>query len=686
MTPPRTSGRRAACLLVLCLGASLTRSEPQGATASSVVPPLPEGVPSSAALHSILMSGNAAGTQATWPGEDGKLHVFFEFNDRGRGPKIWTEIGTGPDGIPTSLVNTGVDYLKGPVDERFAVANGRASWKNKAEHGETPFAKAFYASMYGPSEELALLARALLAAGGRLPLLPDGEARIERVGERSVEVDGGARTVTQYLISGLDFSPTTIWLDAEQKLFAQGAMWFMVIRKGAEGARASILEAQREAENRRAADLAHRLAHRPAGDVVIYDAKVFDAETATLHAGQTIVISGDRIKSVAPSTPGDRRVSGAIDASGKTVIPGLWDMHAHVSGNDGLLNLAAGVTTVRDLANDTDELEARRARIDKGEEIGTRIVAAGFMDGPGPYQGPTKVLVSTPEEVRAAVARYAGLGYAQIKMYSSIKPELVPVIIEEAHKRGMRVSGHIPAGMTAAECVKLGFDEIQHVNFLALNFMPDVKETRTPARFTEPARRTADLDVDSADVRAFISLLKERNVAIDPTLSIFEGMFTDRPGEVPAAHASVFKRLPAQVRRGMLAGGLPVPDGMDQRYRQSFATMMKLVGAAYRAGVPVESGTDALAGFSLLRELELHVQAGIPAAEVLRAATLGAARIMKRDRDLGTIAAGRLADLAIVDGDPLKNISDIRRVETTIKNGVVYRSDELYQALGIAPR
>ena len=216
--------------------------------------------------------------------------------------------------------------------------------------------------------------------------------------------------------------------------------------------------------------------------------------------------------------------------------------------------------------------------------------------------------------------------------------------------------------------------------------MPDVKETRTPARFTEPARRTADLDVDSADVRAFISLLKERNVAIDPTLSIFEGMFTDRPGEVPAAHASVFKRLPAQVRRGMLAGGLPVPDGMDQRYRQSFATMMKLVGAAYRAGVPVESGTDALAGFSLLRELELHVQAGIPAAEVLRAATLGAARIMKRDRDLGTIAAGRLADLAIVDGDPLENMSDIRRVETTIKNGVVYRSDELYQALGIAPR
>ena len=671
------------CSLFMSLLFLPARGDPQG---SSAAPSLPAEVPAAAVLHSVLMSGNPAGTQATWRGDDGKIHVFFEFNDRGRGPRVWTEIAPGPDGIPATLANTGVDYYKGPVEERFALASGKATWTNKAEQGEKAVTRAFYSSMYGPPEEGALLARALLSAGGRLPLLPEGEARIERVGERRVEAGGKSLTVTQYTISGLDFSPSPVWLDPEQNLFAQGNSWFMVIRKGWEGARPALIDAQRERENRRAADLTRRLAHHPAGDIVIHDANLFDPETATVRVGQTIVISGERVKSVAPSSPSDRQAKDAIDASGKTVIPGLWDMHAHVGPNDGLLNLAVGVTSVRDLANDTDELEARRARIDKGEEIGTRIVAAGFMDGPGPYQGPTKVLVSTPEEVRAAVERYARLGYPQIKMYSSIKPALVPVIIEEAHQRGMRVSGHIPAEMTAAECVKLGFDEIQHANFLALNFMPDVKETRTPARFTEPARRAADLDVDSPEVRAFISLLKERNVAIDPTLSIFESMFTDRPGQVPAAHASVFKRLPAQIRRGMLTGGLPVPEGMDGRYRQSFATMVKLVGAIYRAGIPVESGTDALAGFSLLRELELHVQAGIPAAEVLRAATLGAAQIMKRDRELGVIAPGRLADLAIVNGDPLKHISDIRRVETTIKDGVIYRSAELDQELGIAPQ
>jgi len=109
-------------------------------------------------------------------------------------------------------------------------------------------------------------------------------------------------------------------------------------------------------------------------------------------------------------------------------------MHAHVADNDGMLNLAAGVTTVRDLGNDIDTLLARRKRIEEGQEIGNRIVLAGIIDGPGPYQGPTKVLVSTKDEARAAVDEYVRLGYVQIKIYSSVKPELVPAIIDEAHK------------------------------------------------------------------------------------------------------------------------------------------------------------------------------------------------------------------------------------------------------------
>ena len=266
---------------------------------------------------------------------------------------------------------------------------------------------------------------------------------------------------------------------------------------------------------------------------------MFDAESGKILPDQDVVITRDRITSIEPSPK--RRILGGIaqpeiiDATGKTLLPGLWDMHAHVGDNDGLLNLAAGVTSVRDLANDTDSLLARRQRIADGKEIGTRIVLAGIIDGRGPFQGPTKVLVSTEAEARAAVDNYKRLGYVQIKIYSSVKPELVPAIIDEAHKNGLRVSGHIPAEMTAAQCVELGYDEIQHVNFLILNFFPDIKNTNTIARLVEPAKVGANLDLTSPQVKAFVRLLQEHHTKLDLTLSIFEDQYISRAGQIPRA-------------------------------------------------------------------------------------------------------------------------------------------------------
>jgi imidazolonepropionase-like amidohydrolase len=251
----------------------------------------------------------------------------------------------------------------------------------------------------------------------------------------------------------------------------------------------------------------------------------------------------------------------------------------------------------------------------------------------------------------------------------------------------MRVSGHIPAGMTAADGVRAGMDEIQHANFLLLNFMPDVKDkTMTPARFTEVARRGASIDVNGQPMREFIALLKEHHVAIDPTVAIFEEMFVNRAGQVPESYAQVAPRLPSQFRRGLLSGGLPVPEGMDQTFKESFENMLRLVKVMYDAGVPVESGTDSIAGFTLQRELELHVRAGIPAPRVIADATLGAARIMKADDQLGSIAAGKLADVVLIDGHPETSISDIRRTEIVMKDGVIYYPSELNRELGISSR
>jgi imidazolonepropionase-like amidohydrolase len=672
----------------------------------SAVPTLPADIPASAERYSFLLMGNPAGQQAVWTASDGTLHIFFQYNDRGRGPKTTTILKLDANGIPVSEVITGNDYLKTPVNETYSLEAGTARWKNESEQGEKKVSgPVFYSDFNGGPSEIALLIHAALLhdekkISGKIALLPEGEARVQRLDDLEVEsgskearVEAGLRPalpatkhVALYSITGLDFSPTYVWLDASQKFFASVDSWGSIIPEGWESAVKPLLAAQNKVKQSRSADLAAKLAHHPNHGVVFTHVNLFDAQSMKTIPDQEVLVRGDRIVGVYPSVSARTGIwPEIIDATGKTLLPGLWDMHAHVGDDDGLLNLAAGVTTVRDLANDTDSLLARRQRIADGKEIGTRIVIAGIIDGRGPYQGPTKVLVSTEAEARAAVDNYKKLGYVQIKIYSSVPPAIVPAIIDEAHKNGLRVSGHIPAGMTAAQCVELGFDEIQHMNFLMLNFWPEVKETNTISRFVEVGKRGATLDLTTPQVQSFIKLLQDHHTKLDLTLSVFEGMLLSRPGHISPSFQAVASRLPVQFRRGLLSGGLKPPAGMDDTYKKSFAKMIEFAGLLYRSGLSIEAGTDSLAGFSLQRELELDVQAGIPAAQVLQNATLGAARIMSMDKDLGSITPGKLADLVLVDGDPTKNISDIRKTSLVVKDGILYYPAELYTELGVAP-
>jgi hypothetical protein len=639
--------------------------------------------------YTVMLVGKTAGTQTSNVKPDGAREFAFEFSDRGRGPKLTTSIRLDADGIPVSLNTAGNDYLKAPVAESFTIENGVARWKNTAEAGEKKLnVKAFYNSMNGAPEEFALLARALLKSPTkRLALLPEGEASIERTGELTLKDGDKTRRVVSYEVSGLGFTPSTVWLDEDDSFFASVSSWLSVVREGWESSVPALLKKQDETEAARTSKLARALTRKPSTPLAFTNANLFDSETGKTIPKTTVVVEGNRVKAVGRDgkvvVPKNAEV---IDARGRMLLPGLWVMHVHISANDGLMHVAAGVTSVRDMANDTDALLALRSKIDAGEEIGPRILMAGIMDGRGPYAGPTKVLVDTEEEARAAVENYARLGYSQVKIYSSIKPELVPKIIEMAHAKGLRVSGHVPAFMTAEQFVRAGADEFQHINFFVLNFLfDDVKDTRTPVRFTAVADRAATIDLSSARVRSLVELLKERKTVVDPTVNVFEGMFTDRPGRIPAGYAEVADRLPPQARRYLLAGGLPVPEGKDARYRESSKALLRMIKMLYDAGVPLVAGTDATPGFALHRELELYAEAGIPANEVLRIATLGAARVMKRDTELGSIAPGKLADLILIDGDPTRRIADIRRVSLVVKDGRVYEPAALYKSIGVRP-
>ena len=364
------------------------------------------------------------------------------------------------------------------------------------------------------------------------------------------------------------------------------------------------------------------------------------------------------------------------------LLPGLWDNHAHYDMAQGLYHLAAGVTNIKDLANSLDLPETKK-KVDKDELLGPEIsLWSGFIDYAGPYAGPTGKIVKTLDEGLAAVNYYADHGYQQIKLYSSIPVSWVKPLAAEAHKLGMKVVGHIPSFMTAEHAVLDGYDQIIHLNMIMLNFMGDTIDTRSMGRFIKVAERAKNIDVNGPEVRRFIQLLKEKKIVVDPTAAIFESMFTNEPGKLAAGYETNLSMFPAEFRRGLYRGGLPTMKGHEADYKKSFDNMLKMLKLLYTNDITFVPGTDDFPGFALQRELELYAKAGVPNAKVLQKATYISAQVAGKENELGSVEAGKKANLVLVDGDPVKNISDIRKVELTIKNGNLYDPRTLYQSYG----
>lgn len=630
----------------------------------------------------ITSGGNNAGFFKKWQNADGSFTEWYQFNDRGRGDSTVANYRLDEQGFLVYLDAGGVDYYKKTVFEKFRIEDGIAYWENNSEKGEQQLEGMADYSPLSISAGTSYKAYLQTPDSSKL-LLPTGKARISVL--TTYQLPNG-REIRLVSTAGFGMVPGYSWIDENDEYFAYPGSWFSIFPKGYEELNDELLAIQNTYKDRYFEEVTERITRKVDKGLIITGARLFDPQTGATRPDANILVENGKINRITFGTPEIPSGCEQLDASGKFVMPGLWDMHVHYSDQSlAMLYLANGTTNVRDMGNSLDLVDKKKA-IDQGETIGPHIqVMAGFIDGAGEYAGPTGEIISSVEEGKVAITKYADHGYQQIKLYSSIKPEWVAPLVEEAKKYDLRVSGHIPAHMLASEAIEAGYDEIQHANMLFLNFYGKELDTRTPARFTTVAQQAAAFDFESEAFKTFVRQLKALDITVDPTVSVFEGMFTGKAGEPSPPLAVIIDRLPLNLQRYLKRGaGLPVPEGMAETYQQSFDNMLRMVKALYDAGITVVPGTDALGGFTLHRELENYVKAGIPPKEVLKMATVTAAEVAGQTGTYGRILEGKAADLIIIDGDPTEDISDIRRVEWVILDDNYYRTRDVLEAISIA--
>lgn len=665
------AGRCLAAALLLSLGASALAAE-------------------TTRYLALVDGGKQAGHQTVSRADDGTTTVEFVFKDNGRGPELKETYTLAEDGTYRRYAVQGTSTFGAKVEESFQRDGDSARWKSKSDQGETKVAgTALYSPLGGTPAGISVALGALAKrSDGKLPLLPGGSLSARKLGEAQVTRGGERRTVQLLALTGQGFTPDFVWAttDAQPRLFASIFPGYLQLIEDGWQANAAALETQQKAaEGALLVDLRKKLGHDFAGTTLIRDVRVFDSEKAALGAATDVLLRDGKIVSVGKAGK-DVAADRSVDGKGKTLLPGLFDMHGHVSRWDGGLNLAAGVTTVRDMGNDNATLQQMIGEIEGGTLMSPNVVPAGFIEGESDFSARNGFVIKDLDGAKKAVDWYAAHGYPQIKIYNSFPKAVLRDTVAYAHSKGLRVSGHVPAFLRAQDVVDQGFDEIQHVNQLLLNFFVDDKtDTRTLQRFYLVADKTADLDLDSKPVQDFIATLAAKKIAIDPTLATFEFLH-QREGELSPIFVAVDEHLPPDVRRDRRAAEMNIPDEATwRRYNKSYDKAVEFVGRAYKAGVPLLAGTDEVPGFTLQHELALYVRAGLTPAQALQVATWSAAKIARVDADRGSVSAGKRSDLILIDGDPTRDIGDIRKIALVLQGQTAYFPSEVYEALGVKP-
>lgn len=441
--------------------------------------------------------------------------------------------------------------------------------------------------------------------------------------------------------------------------------------------------------------------------VALIHARLIDGTGAAAQEDRTILIEGGRILSVGPSDrppPSGFRV---IDLTGKSVLPGLVGLHEHLYNiarpnleangrsqppvvlpqtlfSSPKLYLAAGVTTARTAGSVEPYADLNlKTKINAGELAGPRLdVTAPYLEGEGGHFMQMHVLRS-PEDARETVAFWAQQGATSFKAYTHITRAQLKAAIDEAHRRGLKVTGHL-CSVTYPEAVALGIDNLEHGFFVNTQLDPD----KTPDVCSDSAGAATLMAMDpkGPQAAALFKLLIANKVTVTSTLAIFE---QDVPGRAPLRQRALDSMTP-EAR----ADYFYLRNRRTSQPRENFREVIALferelalerafveAGGAMVVGADPTGNGGVLPGFGDHRAIELLVEAGLTPEQAIRAATLNGATYLGLQDHIGSVAPGKVADLVIVDGDPSRRIEDIENVETVFKDGVGYDPAALLNAV-----
>jgi len=346
------------------------------------------------------------------------------------------------------------------------------------------------------------------------------------------------------------------------------------------------------------------------------------------------------------------------------------------------------VTSVRDPGNDDLRTIDRRNRAAEGALLFPHVYPSSLIDGKGPYTAQVANVATSEAEAIALVDKAKANGFTGVKFYGTFNPAWLPATIGEAHRLGLHVHGHVPAGIRPMDAINDGYDEITHINWVIMQAMPDsvIRVSNGMARFEGPGRYAKDVDLDGQAMKEIVGTMAARHIYGDPTMVAFESLYVPENGDLSPSYAPFVGTMPPTTERGFRSGGFAVPKDLTRAdYRASWAKMVALLGRMHQAGVPIVAGTDG-SGLEIVHELEIYVQAGFSPAEALAAATIVPARLVGEDRKTGSIKVGKTADLALVEGDPSTRIGDLRQTRVVMLDGKLLDADALRSAAGFSGR